>query len=266
MGANSSNDITSHNNTEQYTRERLERGASFGSQAAAYARHRPDYPISAIDWALAPVRARNGLRVLDLAAGTGKLTGVLAAAGVDVVAVEPDAAMLAELTARHPRVEAHLGTAEQIPLPAGAVDAVLVGQALHWFDLDLAYPEIARVLRPGGVLAPLWNTLDDTEQQWVTGYGKLASSPLQSESRTPSSPKHPLFHDFETARFSHSHRRTAEELVSTVATYSHTLVLPPAEQEAKLTEILAYLRAHPETAHGEFDLPLRVLVLRGALR
>src|SRR5436305_7874146 len=136
------------------------RASSFGAQAADYDEHRPDYPLAALEWSLAPVGSA-GPRVLDLGAGTGKLTGGLLALGLlDVLAVEPDAEMLGELTRRFPEVDARPGSAEDIPLPDDSVDAVLAGQAMHWFDLARALPEITRVLRPGGVLAGLWNRPD----------------------------------------------------------------------------------------------------------
>jgi ubiquinone/menaquinone biosynthesis C-methylase UbiE len=147
------------------------RAVSFGLRADAYDQHRPDYPIEAIRWALAgahrPVR-----QVLDLAAGTGKLTGGLLATGVEVVAVEPDPGMRAEFTRNHPAVELLAGTAEVIPLPDDSVDAVLVGQAFHWFDLDRSLTEMARVLRPGGVVAGVWNH-DDETVDWVARLATL---------------------------------------------------------------------------------------------
>ncbi|GAA1287436.1 hypothetical protein GCM10009634_36700 [Saccharothrix xinjiangensis] len=132
--------------------------SSFGAAADACAEHRPDYAPAAVRWAL---EAAPGPRVLDLGAGTGKLTGTLVALGADVVAVEPDPAMLGGLRRALPAVRALPGSAEAIPLPDGSVDAVLAGNALHWFDLAVAGPEIARVLTPGGVLAGLWNVVDD---------------------------------------------------------------------------------------------------------
>ena len=144
-----------------------ERARSFGAVAAAYARYRPGYPAAALEWALAPAP---GGEVLDLGAGTGKVTeALLRRPGVRVTAVDPDPAMLAQFRADFPTVDAHEGTAERIPLPAAAVDAVVVGTAWHWFDRALAEPEIARVLRPGGVLVVLWNGDDDTVE-WVRGY------------------------------------------------------------------------------------------------
>ena len=132
---------------------------AFADQAALYARLRPDYPAAAVALALPAGAAR----VLDLGAGTGKLTGAALARGTQVVAVEPLESMLAELHRRFPSALAVAGTAESIPLADSSVDAVLVGQAFHWFDPDRALPEIARVLRPGGTLGMLWNHDDDTD-------------------------------------------------------------------------------------------------------
>ena len=137
----------------------LQRAQSFGDVAEAYQQARPTYPAAAVDWVLA---AAPGHDVLDLAAGTGKLTRTIIAAGANVTAVEPLDGMRAQLQAAYPDVPVHAGTAEQIPLDDESVDAVLVGQAFHWFDADGALNEIARVLRPGGVLGLLWNIRDDS--------------------------------------------------------------------------------------------------------
>jgi SAM-dependent methyltransferase len=149
--------------------EWVRRGSSFGAVASAYADLRPGYPAEAVRWALAPVAADvAGLRVVDLGAGTGILTELLIRLGTDVTAVEPDAEMRAEFARRLPSVRLLTGSAEDIPLPDGSADAVLCGQAMHWFTMDRALPEIARVLRPGGVLAGLWNN-DDDRVDWVAG-------------------------------------------------------------------------------------------------
>lgn len=130
---------------------------SFGSVAETYERARPLYADEAVDWIAE--RLPFG-RVLDLAAGTGKLTQQLVARGVDVVAVEPDPGMRAVLRRVLPDVELHDGFAENIPLADASVDAISVGQAFHWFDGERALAEMRRVLRPGGGVALLWNRWD----------------------------------------------------------------------------------------------------------
>ena len=163
------------------------RGSSFGSVAAAYAEHRPGYPVAAVRWCVAPVgRDIGSLRVLDLGAGTGKLTALLAELGAEVTAVEPDTAMREELARQLSSARALAGSAEQIPLPDASVDAVLCGQSMHWFDLSRALPEISRVLVPGGTLGALWNS-DDDRVPWVAGLQDTAggaASPSLSRRRS----------------------------------------------------------------------------------
>ncbi|MFI0479916.1 class I SAM-dependent methyltransferase [Actinomadura sp. 9N215] len=244
---------------------RARRAASFGGSAAAYAEQRPDYPDAAVRWALEPVAGRAPLRVLDLAAGTGKLTEVLLRVGVDaadVVAVEPDAAMLDELRHRVPGVRAVRGNAEEIPLRDGTVDAVVAGQAMHWFDLDRALPEIHRVLADGGVLAGLWNS-DDDRVPWVAELNRVSRTKVSlSDLRPQTPPGTAWFPEFERGDFPHAQRRTAESLAATIGTHSHMLVLDDAEREAAMGRLLTFLRARPETAEGEFELPIVTLAVR----
>ncbi len=127
----------------------------FARSADAYDRARPDYPDAAVAWLAERLGLRTGRTVVDLAAGTGKLTRPLAATGAEVVAVEPVAEMRARIGPAAAR--AIDGTAEAIPLPDGSADAVTVGQAFHWFDGPAALAEIYRVLRPGGALVLVWN-------------------------------------------------------------------------------------------------------------
>ncbi|WP_409462202.1 class I SAM-dependent methyltransferase [Amycolatopsis sp. GA6-003] len=240
---------------------RARRASSFGGQASAYARHRPDYPRAALEWGMSganrPVR-----EVLDLAAGTGKLTEGLAGLGRSVTAVEPDPGMLAELTRRLPGVRALPGRAEDIPLPDESADAVFVGQALHWFDLAPAFAQIRRVLRPGGVVAALWNH-DDESVPWVLEFSRLIRTGV---SRGFADPDRRLradgFGPFEHARFAHAHRRSIESLLATVATHSHLLVASAPERERRLAEARAYLESVPHAGTGEFDYPLVTTVLR----
>jgi SAM-dependent methyltransferase len=239
-----------------------QRAASFGAAASAYAEHRPDYPDAAIDWVLEPVSSRRGVRVLDLGAGTGRLTESLQRAEVDVIAVEPDPQMRAEMLRRVFGVAVLAGTAEDIPLPDERVDAVVVGQALHWFDQERALPEIARVLKPGGVFAALWNS-DDDRVEWVAEYSRIGG--FAPDPNVPSRPQidnHPAFGPVEWGTFEHSYRRTADSLVATVGTYSSMLVLQEAERAERLRRVREFLESRPEIADGEFDHPLITTVAR----
>jgi SAM-dependent methyltransferase len=250
--------------------DRLLLSSSFGTAAVAYAEHRPDYAQAAVRWALGRAPGR---RALDLGAGTGKLTAALVALGADVVAVELDPAMLTELRGALPAVRALSGSAEAIPLPDASVDAVLAGNAMHWFDMDVAGPEIARVLAPGGALAGLWNVVDD-RVDWVAGLARVSGSAAIGPRDTPTSwraetadmhlPKTgaALFGSPEQAQFPHEQRRTADSLVATLATRAGMLVMPEPEREDTLGRIRAFLESRPETSRGEFTLPMLTCVLR----
>jgi SAM-dependent methyltransferase len=246
--------------------EREIRASSFGGAAAAYAQYRPDYAEAAVRWAL---ETAPGPRVLDLGAGTGKLTATLIALGADVTAVEPDAAMLAELQGLLPGVRALAGTAEAIPLPDASVDAVLAGQAMHWFNMAVAGPEIARVLVPGGVLAGLWN-VDDDRVDWVAGLERVTEASARftiwndrsADVRLAAMGAGGQFSPPERAEFPHGQRHTADSLLATLATHSRLLIMDDEERAGLLGRIDDYLASRPETATGEFILPMLTAVLR----
>jgi SAM-dependent methyltransferase len=251
---------------------RILHGSSFGTAAEAYAEHRPDYAEAAVRWALEPVADREPLRVLDLGAGTGKLTAALLRLGAEVTAVEPDPAMLAQLRQIFPGVRAQSGSAEAVPVGDGAVDAVVAGQAAHWFDLDRALPEIARAVSPGGVFAGLWN-VDDDRVDWVAGLKDVsedqASAPLSRWRERADAylggldaAEDSQFLPSERAEFEHGLRRTADTLTATIATHSALLVRDRPDRDRLLAEIRDYLGSRPETAAGEFTLPMITCVVR----
>lgn len=200
---------------------------SFGAAAQVYDRARATYPLEAVRWLLPPGAAR----VLDLAAGTGRLSALLLDLGLDVVAVEPDDAMRALVPAG---ARALAGTAEQVPLPDADVDAVLVGQAWHWFDEDRALAEVRRVLRPGGVLGLLWNVFDD-RVPWVAELVALteAGDRLSAEDELPEV----AGLTGELRRFVHVQAMTRDLLVENVASRSGTLLLSPQERSARLARV-----------------------------
>lgn len=137
-----------------------------GAWATEDDRTGPTYPVEAITWLIEKLGIKPGRQIVDLAAGTGKLTAMLAGAGADIVAVEPVASMRDRLRARLPSVALLAGEAEALPLADKSVDAVVVARAFHWFDARQAMNEIARVVRPGGCLGLIWEARDRSAE-WV---------------------------------------------------------------------------------------------------
>jgi hypothetical protein len=151
---------------------------------------------------------------------------------------------------------------------------VVAGNALHWFDLDVAGPEIARVLAPSGVLAGLWNVLDD-RVDWVAGLARISGSAavgprdtrsswrdVTADAHLPTGGMEPRFDGPEQAEFAHGQQRDADSLVASLATRAGMLVMPGPERDVVLGRIRTFLAARPETARGEFTLPLLTAVHR----
>jgi SAM-dependent methyltransferase len=156
----------------------------FGAGAAAYEKGRPSYADDVVAWLVDRLAIAPGRTVVDLAAGTGKLTRLLAATGADLTAIEPVDAMRDQLLAACPGVHAISGTAESIPLPDRSVDALTVAQAFHWFDPAAALAEIARVLRPAGTLGIVFNERD-TREPWVAELSKVIRWDERAQWRVP---------------------------------------------------------------------------------
>ncbi|MFF0338632.1 class I SAM-dependent methyltransferase [Kribbella sp. NPDC004875] len=215
---------------------RAARATSFGAVAAAYEAGRPAFPVEALTWILGPGR---GLQVLDLGAGTGKLAAVAAELGHHVIAVDPSPEML-EVCRRRPGIDTMAGAAESIPLAHASVDAVLVGQAFHWFDHARALPEIARVLRPNGVLGLLWNNAD-TVVPWVRRIFQV----IQGDSFGGSDGFEPipvleqsnLFTLIEQARFRHWHDLNREGLRQLARSHSAVAILKDTRREQVLEQV-----------------------------
>jgi SAM-dependent methyltransferase len=212
----------------------VEHAVVFGQVADVYHRSRPGYPAEAVEWLV----GNTPRRVLDLGAGTGKLTAALVAARHDVVAVEPSAQMLTILRTNVPDVDAREGRAEAIPVPDADVDAVVVAQAFHWFDHALAVPEIARVLRPGGRLALAWN-LRDTKAPWVAELSQVIGSADANLAEVPPSIRasRPHLGVFEVAQFGHSQRLHRDQLLGLVRSRSYVAVRPVDEQNEILARV-----------------------------
>ncbi|GIJ34097.1 class I SAM-dependent methyltransferase [Micromonospora sediminimaris] len=234
---------------------------SFGTAAADYDRYRPRYPPAALRWALAGIDAP--AQLVDLGAGTGILARGLLALGHRVTAVEPGPAMRAQLTSLDGDPLALAGSAEAMSLPDGYADAVLTGQAYHWFDRPRAHAEIARVLRSGGVFAPLWNLRDDS-CAWVAELSRVAEIGDTVEYlRQSVTDFGDSFTSPEWAEFTHTTTLTPDELLGLVRTRSHYLTAAPDRRAEVDREVRTLLRTHPDLAGQEtVTLPYTTLVAR----
>ncbi len=236
------------------------RALSFGAVAEDYHRYRPGPPAEAVEWVLA---GRRGL-VVELGAGTGGLTARLVSRTGDVVAVEPDRRMHAVLASRVEGARVVTGRAEELPLVAGCADAVVGSSMWHWVDEALGPVEVARVLRPGGVLGLLWSGPDRTVD-WVAGLQAVAgtpSTPAEEERRrrrrhvrlAPDAP----FESPETRVVGWTLDVTCDELVGLLCTYSRFIVLPEGDRRRRRDQLAAAVAAHPLLAgRAEVELPMR---------
>ena len=198
---------------------------SFGRVAEAYERSRPLYAEAAVRWLAGDQPAD----VLDLGAGTGKLTRQLVALGHHVVAVDPLAEMLAQLRVAVPGVETRAGTGERIPLQDSAVDVVTVAQAFHWFDRPAALREIARVLRPGGSVALVWNVRDEAEA-WVAELSDAMGGWTRVGRHTEPIDASGLYGPVEQATFRHAENVSRHGLRELVLSRSYCAVMSDGER------------------------------------
>ncbi|WP_395696372.1 class I SAM-dependent methyltransferase [Nocardioides sp.] len=207
---------------------------SFGSVADAYDRARPTYPREAAAW----LTGDQPTTVLELGAGTGKLTEVLVGLGHDVHATDPDEQMLARLHERLPDVRTSVCGAEEVPAADASYDVVVAAQAFHWFDHDRALPEIARVLKPGGRLALVWNWRDE-KIPWVRRLGTIIGRQEQQESESPLvASSH--FGFVEEQAFRHWQAVDRVSIQELVLSRSNVAVLDEPDRAAKLAEVLAF--------------------------
>jgi len=208
---------------------------SFGPVADAYERGRPGYSPDAARWLV----GRDAASVLELGAGTGKLTAELVALGHDVHATDPDAKMLAVLGQRVPQARTSVASAEELPAGERSVDVVIAAQAFHWFDHEVALPEIARVLKPGGALALVWNHRD-ARIPWVRRLGALIGTQDQLTDPTEVLAASGLFEPPESETSMYWQDINRDTLVDLVSSRSNIAVLDDATREAKLAEVVAF--------------------------
>ncbi len=238
---------------------------AFGMRADAYERHRPGWPAEAVERVLAGLGLAPDSTVVDLAAGTGKLTRELVPRAGRVVAVEPSEDMRRRLGEQVPAADVRAGTADDMPLDDGEADAVLVAEAFHWFATRTAVAEIARVVRPGGGIALLWNAHDFPHEEWAVRMGELLRE-RRAPGTTPINRKQTgLWRDaFDGGPFAalehfetrHEQRTDVAGLVAHVSTWSFVAALEDAAREAlerDLAETIA--AAHPTP--DEIAIPYR---------
>jgi SAM-dependent methyltransferase len=233
------------------------RANSFGPAAEIYERGRPTYPAEALDWLL----PAGNPRVIDLGAGTGKLTRQIRARGLQVSAVDPSEGMLARLTAAVPGVPTLLGAAESIPLPTGSADVVLVAQAWHWVDPVRALPEVARVLAPGGRLGLIWNTRDQSSD-WIRRLDEVIGNEDRGRQTTIGAPFGPT----ETHHVRWNHVIGPEQLLDLVASRSGVILLEADERAGLLAEVRRLMATHPSlVGRTEFEMPYVTVCARASL-
>jgi SAM-dependent methyltransferase len=248
--------------------------ASFGAVAGEYDRLRSGPPPEALDWLLPP----GATDALEIGAGTGLLTRLLAARIDHVTAVEPDDRMRAVLSASAPGVDVRAGQAEALPADSSSYDVVLAASAWHWVDEERAVPEVARVLRPGGRLALVWNG-PDRSVDWMRSLwaGGIVFNPEDSEAVDHLRRRRVIvdieaggdspFQPSETQLFRWTRPMTREDLVALAATYSVVITM---DDDAR-AEHLAAMRRFLDTleflaGQDVIDVPMRAYCWRADKR
>jgi SAM-dependent methyltransferase len=228
----------------------------FQNAAEAYERGRPDYPQEAIDFIATELGAGPGAKAVDLGAGTGKFTALLAAKGPTVIAVEPVAAMRERLKEKLPNVEAIDATAQSLPFESSSVDVVTAAQAFHWFGTEEVVQEIRRVLKPGGRLVLIWNVRDE-ETTWVAGLTALMKPYEDGAPRFKSGAWRaavegaPGFGPLQERQFPYRHTLPVERVVDRFASISFIGALPEDPKQQFVHSVREFLATNAETAGKE---------------
>ncbi len=219
--------------------------SGFSSDPWRYERGRPGYPPEAVRFILDQIPNGAGDLVLDVGAGTGKLTRALMASEATVVAVDPVREMVRLIPGFAPKVPVVVAVAERLPVQAGSVAAVTAAQAFHWFDADRAWAEFARVLRPGGTVALAWNARL-REVEWVDRIWSVMdriekTAPWRDHDRPERFPPHPDFSGVKQTSFRHTVAMDEAAVLARLMSVSHVAVLPTPDREELEREISAIL-------------------------
>jgi SAM-dependent methyltransferase len=239
--------------------------AGFGREADAYERVRPSYPADAVGWLTGNLDVGPGRTVVDVAAGTGKLTRLLVPFGATVLAAEPVEGMRRAFVTAAAGVPMLAAVAESLPIAAGSVDAITVAQAFHWFDADRAFEEFRRVLVPGGRVGLIWNARDRSSD-WVNEVWSIMD---RVEKRAPwrdhehwrdaALGERGGFGPIYSATFRQEQSIDPDGVVERIASVSHVAVLDPVDRDRVLGEVRAVLTHHPDTrGRAELRIPYRV--------
>jgi len=235
----------------------------FSTEAASYARGRPDYPEALLAWLTHTVSLGEGKAVVDLGAGTGKFTRMLCRSGAQVTAVEPVDEMLDRLRSELPGARAVPGTAQAMGLPSASADAVTCAQSFHWFANREALAEIHRVLKPGAPLALLWNVRDESVD-WVAEITKIIT-PFEGDAprfhkgdwRTPFAGAD--FSPLQVTSFPHRHvGPPGEVILDRFLSVSFIAALPSRQKAAVQAELADLIERHPALrGREEVEFPYR---------
>jgi SAM-dependent methyltransferase len=244
----------------------------FGEVAGSYDRFRPGPPEAALDWLL-PAGARD---IVEIGAGTGALTRQLVARATHVRAIEPDERMRAVLATRVPEADIIAGQAEEMPVEDSSFDVVIGASSWHWVDEERAVPEVARVLRPGGTFALLWNgpdrSVDWLRSLWAAGVRLDGDRVTAPETRrrgrfTVSLGPGGQFREPERRLLEWATPMTRNELLGLAGTYSAVIVMGASERDEYLGAMTRFLDAHEELAvNGVLSVPMRCLCWRTTRR
>ncbi len=218
---------------------------SFASVADAYDRARPTYPRPAVEW----LTGRSPATVVELGAGTGKLTDRLVELRHDLLVTDPLDAMLEHVRERHPDLRVVTASAEAVPVATRSVDVVVAAQAFHWFDAEAALREAARMLKPEGRIALAWNVRDE-RIPWVKRLGRIIgeSGPPTDPSETLVASRH--FGYVETETFKHWMPMKREALMDLVRSRSNVAVMDPSARDRVLRKVGELFAEYDRSSDG----------------